>query len=1009
MTIFEQAKNPASRQRPVPFWSWNDKLEDQECRKQIGLMDEQGIGGFFMHARGGLHTDYLSQEWFQITKACIDEAKKRGMNAWAYDENGWPSGFGGGQVNGMGVFYQQKYLRLKMAYSVAEANAVENRIAVYDEEGHIFPEGAELPGKTAFLVCYYEINPYYVDTLDGRVIAEFLRCTHQKYFDALSPEERATMRGFFTDEPQVSRNGTPWSLILEEEYRSRFHEELRPRLPQLFREWGKDYRRTRYRFWRTVTELFSKNFMKQIHDWCEDHKWELTGHLVLEETLLYQLTSNGACMPHYEYFHIPGMDILCRDLTWVTLPLQLFSVASQTGKRQILSETFALCGWAVSFADLQWLVQWQMVHGVNLVCQHLEGYSLRGLRKRDYPASLFRHQPWWEYYKPFNDYISRVGTLLAAGDVHYRVLVMHPQSTAQMCFNDGTNGALSLYEQEFKKVTDSLEAHHVNHHYGDEIIMERHASVSGGHLVIGEQSYDLVILPKLNTLTSFQAGLLSQFVQQGGVLLGLRNDLEALPFCLDGEPGEKAQEFQKLVRWFDTMDELVDAVPDSLRAVRVLDAQGQDAGQIHCTVRHFDDFDGKSADLHYFVNNERFQAIEALVSVPGAGVEEYDTHTGEIRPVSYTTDGKTCLVRHRFPAAGDLMLLSRAYAVPAAPAAAQPAEPLKLSNNWRIGMISENLLTLDHCRCVVDGEELFPKEYVLTIQDALLAREKENQELVLEYDFEIGDDYDLSLPMDLLVETPEQKRIFVNGQEVPSKSHGYFADPAFERIFITDHVKKGRNVVRLESTFHQFPETFECLRAAKIFESERNKFSPDSEVESIYIAGHFGVHTDGAWQQLTDDSCRYQGGFVLGALNHENVPGDRLQEQGLPFFAGDIALKQTVMLTAEETTRPHAIEFRQLYGSVLDLEWNGRHLAVLTRPDYRAEIPVEWLKVGENQLKATLVTSLRNMLGPHHLEEGDAHAVGPWHFFKTPGGPFTIDNAAPWNDGYCFYRHGVSL
>ena len=48
--------------RPVPFWSWNDKLEPDELRRQIGAMQDAGMGGFFMHARGGLETEYLSEE-----------------------------------------------------------------------------------------------------------------------------------------------------------------------------------------------------------------------------------------------------------------------------------------------------------------------------------------------------------------------------------------------------------------------------------------------------------------------------------------------------------------------------------------------------------------------------------------------------------------------------------------------------------------------------------------------------------------------------------------------------------------------------------------------------------------------------------------------------------------------------------------------------------------------------------------------------------------------------------
>ena len=101
-------KNVPAKYRPIPFWSWNEKLSPEETAEQIQKMHDVGIGGFFMHARGGLATEYMSEEWFENVKAAKDTAKKLGMYAWAYDENGWPSGFGSGVVNGMGVTYQQK-------------------------------------------------------------------------------------------------------------------------------------------------------------------------------------------------------------------------------------------------------------------------------------------------------------------------------------------------------------------------------------------------------------------------------------------------------------------------------------------------------------------------------------------------------------------------------------------------------------------------------------------------------------------------------------------------------------------------------------------------------------------------------------------------------------------------------------------------------------------------------------------------------------------------------------
>ena len=106
--------NPSKKYRPIPFWSWNEKLETDETKWQIDQMDQVGIGGYIMHARGGLQTEYMGKEWMDNIKTGIREGTSRNMQAWGYDENGWPSGFGSGLVNGMGIEYQQKYLRCEV-------------------------------------------------------------------------------------------------------------------------------------------------------------------------------------------------------------------------------------------------------------------------------------------------------------------------------------------------------------------------------------------------------------------------------------------------------------------------------------------------------------------------------------------------------------------------------------------------------------------------------------------------------------------------------------------------------------------------------------------------------------------------------------------------------------------------------------------------------------------------------------------------------------------------------
>ena len=78
----------------------------------------------------------------------------------------------------------------------------------------------------------------------------------------------------------------------------------------------------------------------------------------------------------------------------------------------------------------------------QLMCQHPEGYSLRGIRKRDYPPAMYCQQPRWADYKVFNDAMSRVGMLLARGEVAVDTLVMHTQTSAWICYDNAKNEGL---------------------------------------------------------------------------------------------------------------------------------------------------------------------------------------------------------------------------------------------------------------------------------------------------------------------------------------------------------------------------------------------------------------------------------------------------------------------------------------------------------------------------------------------------------------------------------------
>ena len=55
-----------------------------------------GFGGFFLHSRTGLETEYLGEEWFELIREVAEAGAREGMAAWLYDEDRWPSGTCGG-------------------------------------------------------------------------------------------------------------------------------------------------------------------------------------------------------------------------------------------------------------------------------------------------------------------------------------------------------------------------------------------------------------------------------------------------------------------------------------------------------------------------------------------------------------------------------------------------------------------------------------------------------------------------------------------------------------------------------------------------------------------------------------------------------------------------------------------------------------------------------------------------------------------------------------------------
>ena len=64
----------------MPFWFWNDDLDEAELIRQIREFHAKGFGGFVPQARIGLsrRVGYLTDEFFRLMRVAVDEAARLG-------------------------------------------------------------------------------------------------------------------------------------------------------------------------------------------------------------------------------------------------------------------------------------------------------------------------------------------------------------------------------------------------------------------------------------------------------------------------------------------------------------------------------------------------------------------------------------------------------------------------------------------------------------------------------------------------------------------------------------------------------------------------------------------------------------------------------------------------------------------------------------------------------------------------------------------------------------------
>ncbi|MCE5250812.1 hypothetical protein LLG96_11390 [bacterium] len=999
---------PDSRFAGAPFFSWNDLLDEQELRRQIREMHNQGLGGAFLHPRTGMITPYLSQEYMDMYEACIDEGKRLGFDIWLYDEDRWPSGSVGGRITRMGPEYVIKTLmcseikpgeletfrRDSSTVGLFTARLNGNRISdlkiLPPDRSSAAPEGNTILRVWVYYGRYGTLPNWFSDLLEPKVVERFMELTHGAFKSRFSGEFGNTIPGIFTDEPNWSF--TPWTYGFPDYFREKKGYDIVPLLPFIFYR-GEGSAKARYDFYAVMTDRFIENYTERIGRWCSENNLIFTGHMLHEDNLFVQTAHIGAAMPHYEFMQMPGIDHLSRDIADPLLPKQVASVAHQMGDRRVLTETYGTAGWNVTFEDMRWIGEWQYVLGVNFPCMHLAHYSLRGHRKRDFPASLHYQQPWWPHYRYFNTYTARLLYMLTRGSHTCDILVIHPIESAWM-ITDYIPGAgyrwdtfVRIYKDtEVARLNDafvSLSRHlleiHRDYDYGDERIMSRHGSVEGNRIRVGSKTYGTVIVPSSLTMRKTTLDLLREFRRNGGTVI----TVGPTPTMIEGvDSPELSQFFASVKRVSGSRAELRNIL-DSLSGARitVVDEEGNDAGTIYSQERI-------NGNMRIFVlaNISRDTAVSTRVSILGTGkLEEWNPENGTSHSLPCSIGDGTITTGLTFAPAGLHILVLDESAKPETVTndSPVPVRKIDLKNTWSFTRNHPNAITLDYCQFRTDDMDGWSEEMPVLKTHKLLCDMKKNQSVTLRFTFDSG-----IKPPDgtfLVLETPEQFAITVNGRETEKNDAGYFWDISFRKISIGNRLVKGRNTIDLTCFFIGDIDAYiETIDPGKR-ETERKRLSYGMELESVYIAGDFRV------KQTSADKFAF-----AEEPSGEILTGD-LGPQGYWFYPGSMTYSQRFVLPERSTFKRAVLHCGHIDAVVSRAVVNGHEAGYLAWQPLELDI-TPWVKSGENTIEIEVIGSLRNLLGPHHHIEQEPRFTGPWHFEYG-------DN---WADSYHFVPFGIT-
>ncbi|MCU6711464.1 glycosyl hydrolase [Paenibacillus sp. J5C_2022] len=319
----------------IPLF-WLHGEEEAVIREEMARIDESGIKALCVESRP--HPDFMGPSWWRDMDVIMDEARRRGLKIWVFDDDHFPTGHAAGALKHAPRELRRLFIKehhidvvgpLQHASIPVKAPIVGWQTA--DERGNrligaaaykrrsgsgelIAGSGIDLSGFIRADTVYWNIPEglwrifFFSETPTGGsehekdylnpIVPESVRVlidtVYEPFYERYKQDFGHAFAGFFSDEPGFNNDKEasfeakigkknmvlPWNAELETILKERWGTEFVLFLPLLWQECGAAAWPVRYAFMDEATKLYARHFTDQIGDWCRSRGVEYIGHVI---------------------------------------------------------------------------------------------------------------------------------------------------------------------------------------------------------------------------------------------------------------------------------------------------------------------------------------------------------------------------------------------------------------------------------------------------------------------------------------------------------------------------------------------------------------------------------------------------------------------------------------------------------------------------------------------------------------------------------------------------------